>query len=71
MVALFAEYMKDNYNNHYYFKACNLERTARQAYDEVLCKYDVMVMPTIPFKAQKLPTKDRTGCGMYEHKKQI
>jgi len=52
------EYLKRNYNYRYFHKASNLARTARAAFDDVLKEYDVMIMPTIPFKADKLPSQE-------------
>ena len=35
-----------------------------RAYDEALEKYDVIVMPTLPYKAPKLPDKSFTLTGI-------
>lgn len=43
-----------------YAKARNLVPAARAAYDEALNKYDVLVMPTVPFTASLLATPDDT-----------
>ena len=39
-------------------KAQNLKRTLRQSYDDVLAEHDVIVMPTIPFRATEIPAPD-------------
>ena len=60
---IFGEYMRDSYDNHYFYKASNLIRTAREGFDKALADYDVMVMPTIPFRPPKLPTATVTKTG--------
>jgi amidase len=52
------EYMQKQYRGHYYAKAQNLSRLLRQAYDEALSRYDLLLMPTTPMKAQPLPAPD-------------
>lgn len=42
----------------YYAKAMNVMRTLAATYDEALGKYDVIILPTIPFKPLKLPEPD-------------
>lgn len=41
-------------------KATNLVRKLKDAYNEALDKYDVLITPTIPMLPQKLPRKDAT-----------
>ncbi|MGH8631259.1 MAG: amidase, partial [Burkholderiales bacterium] len=55
LVVLLGQYMQDNYHGRYYAKAQNLARTLRAAYDEALANVDLLVMPTLPLKATKLP----------------
>jgi amidase len=43
------------YRGHYYAKAQNLVRRLRRAYDEVLARYDLLLMPTLPMVATPLP----------------
>jgi amidase len=52
------EYMQKQYRGHYYAKAQNLSRLLRQAYDDALSRYDLLIMPTTPMKAQPLPAPD-------------
>jgi amidase len=52
---LLGEYMNRNYNGRYYAKAQNLRHLVRQAYDEVLRSYDVMVMPTTVIRPRPIP----------------
>jgi amidase len=49
------EYMQKQYRGHYYAKAQNLSRLLRRSYDEALSRYDLLLMPTTPMKAQPLP----------------
>jgi amidase len=56
LVLLFGEYSKRYYHGRYYAKAQNLRRSLRQAYDNVLGSYDLMLMPTIPFRATPIPS---------------
>jgi amidase len=56
LVVLFGEYAKRFYHGRYYAKAQNLRRSLRQAYDNVLASYDLMLMPTIPFRATPIPS---------------
>jgi len=64
-LVLFAgEYMHRHYHGRYYAKAQNLRRVLRAAYDAVLARYDLLVLPTTPMKAQPLPP---TGCPREEY----
>jgi amidase len=58
MVMLLGEYMHRYYHGHYYAKAQNLRRTLKAAYDAVLADHDLLVMPTIPFRATEIPPPD-------------
>ena len=58
LVLLLGEYMHRNYYNRYHAKAQNLRVLLREAYDKVLREYDLMVMPTIPFPATRIPPAD-------------
>ena len=46
------------YRRHYYVKAMNLVRPLREAYDRLLSKYDILLMPTVAAKARPLPSAD-------------
>ena len=46
------------YRRHYYVKAMNLVRRLREAYDRLLAKYDILLMPTVAAKARPLPLAD-------------
>jgi amidase len=55
-ISMFAgEYFIRQYRGHFYAKAQNLGRLLRKAYDEVLARYDLLLMPTLPMKATPLP----------------
>jgi amidase len=55
---LLGHYMVKHYRGHYYAKAQNLVRRLRAAYDAVLANYDVLLMPTVPLTATKLPAEN-------------
>src|SRR6267154_1592179 len=55
LVLILGEYMHRYYHNRYHAKAQNLRVLLRNSYVEVLKNYDLMVMPTIPFPATRIP----------------
>ena len=55
LVALTGQYMQDKYHGRYYAKAQNLGRVLQSVYNQALREYDVLVMPTLPLKATKIP----------------
>ncbi len=55
---LLGHYMTKHYRGHYYAKAQNLVRRLRAAYDATLAQYDLLLMPTLPLTATKLPDAD-------------
>ena len=52
------EYMQRQYRGHFYAKAQNVSRRLRAAYDDALARYDLLLMPTMPMKAQPIPEPD-------------
>jgi amidase len=52
---LAGEYFIKHHRGHFYAKAQNLGRLLRKTYDEVLARYDLLMMPTLPMKATPLP----------------
>ena len=54
------QHMEDNYHGRYYAKAQNLAWSLRNEYDARLKDYDLLIMPTVPLKATKIPPKDCT-----------
>ncbi|SIQ69621.1 MULTISPECIES: amidase [Acidiphilium] len=55
---LLGHYMVTRHRGHYYAKAQNLVRRLRAGYDAVLADYDLLLMPTLPMPATKLPAAD-------------
>jgi len=58
MVLLLGEYMHRNSHGTYHAKAQNLRWALKAAYDAVLRDHDMIVMPTIPFTATRIPASD-------------
>src|SRR5437899_9846387 len=58
LVMLLGQYMQDRYHGRYYAKAQTLARTLTKAYDDALQSVDLLVMPTLPMKATKIPPYD-------------
>ncbi len=52
---LLGEYFIKHHRGHYYAKAQNLSRLLRETYDQSLAQVDLLLMPTLPVKATKLP----------------
>jgi len=57
---LCAEHMRSVHNGRYYAKAQNLSRKLRDAYDTALGEVDLLLMPTTPIHAVKLPPANPT-----------
>lgn len=49
------------HRGQYYAKAQNLARRLAAAYDAALATYDVLLMPTVPITAPRLPAADATA----------
>lgn len=58
MVVLIGQYMQDKYHGRFYAKAQNLSRALKAAYESALDEVDLLVMPTLPMKATKIPDAD-------------
>lgn len=54
-VLLGAAFIKEKFGNHFYGTATNVVRSIVAEYDGLFEKFNVLVMPTIKFKAPKLP----------------
>ena len=52
---LFGQHVLNGHGNFFYGKAQNLARKLRAAYDGALGRYDLLLMPTLPLRATKLP----------------
>ncbi|MEQ8234666.1 MAG: amidase [Gammaproteobacteria bacterium] len=57
-VLLCARVMRNRYGPYYSAKAQNLVRELRAAYDAAFAEYDLLVMPTTPMKAHRIPPVD-------------
>jgi len=55
VMMLVGEWVQENYRGALYGKAQNLSRRLRAAYDAELARYDLLLMPTLPVVATKLP----------------
>jgi amidase len=64
LLILMGKYL-ERYNGRFYFKAKNLVYRLRAAYDEMLRKYDLLLMPTASYKAYRMP-KSIKGLGPKE-----
>ena len=60
LFTLLGTYINKHYGSRYYGKAMNITRKLIAAYDEALSKYDLLLMPTTPMKAQKMPEPGAT-----------
>src|SRR5690606_16694909 len=55
---LLGEYMQSRYHGRFYAKAQNLALKLKAAYDAAFQQVDLLVMPTLPMKATKIPAGD-------------
>lgn len=58
--------MHENYHGVFHGKAINLARKLCQEYDNVLERYDALVLPTIVHRIPKIPEKDEIGFGKFQ-----
>src|SRR5216683_2927521 len=58
LVVLLGQYMQDRYHGRYYAKAQNLASILTKAYNDALQTVDLLVMPTLPMKATRIPPAD-------------
>lgn len=63
LIMILGDYMKKDYHGRFYAKAQNLGRWLTEEYNKALAHYDVLIMPTIPYKAAKIPLDDTTVAG--------
>ncbi|XP_046548686.1 amidase-like [Haliotis rubra] len=64
-VYLTAKYVNQETSNKFYCKAQNLSLKLKAAYDKALEKYDVLVMPTVPFIAPTYTSQSNMTSGDY------
>ncbi|WP_300063098.1 amidase [uncultured Roseobacter sp.] len=55
---LMGHYMSSRHTGRYYGKAQNLNRLLTAAYDDLLARFDVLLMPTTPMATHPLPGPD-------------
>jgi amidase len=55
LTVMLGQYLKDAYHGRYYARSQNLARSLGSAYDEALAQVDLLVMPTLPLKATRIP----------------
>jgi len=58
LVLLAGEYLQNDYHGRYHAKAQNIRAQINRSYDELLEKYDVLVMPSVPMVAPPIPDVD-------------
>jgi len=58
LVLLTGEYMQTRYHGRFYAKAQNLALKLKAAYDACFHQVDLLVMPTLPMKATRIPDPD-------------
>lgn len=64
---LLGAYTSKYYHGYYYFKAQNLRRRLRAAYDTALGTYDLLLMPTTRMMASKIPPADAPMEALMQH----
>jgi amidase len=64
---LLFRHMEQQHGGHFYAKAQNLRRRLRAAYDQVLAKSDLLLMPTTPMKTTKIPTPGASFLEVMQH----
>ena len=60
LFTLLGTYINRRHGGRYYAKAMNVCRRLTAAYDAVLARHDVLMMPTTPIKASELPRPNAT-----------
>lgn len=65
-LTMLGTYMREYYGLRYYGKAVNLSRKVRAAYDKVLGEADLLMMPTLPLKATKLPGPEASNTEYFQ-----
>ncbi len=52
------EYFQEYYHGKYYGKAQNIARKLKVEFDRVFKEFDLLILPTLPMKAQPIPTSE-------------
>jgi amidase len=55
LMTLLGTFMRNQHGSRFYGKAVNIARRLKAAYDAALAQYDLLLMPTLPLVATKLP----------------
>ena len=58
LIAVSANVLRKRFGGRHLAKAYNLVPRVRAAYDKAFEQYDLLMMPTVPMKAQPLPLRD-------------
>jgi len=58
LLLMFGTYINNIFGPRFYGKAVNISRRLAASYDEALARYDLLLMPTTPMKATRLPAPD-------------
>jgi hypothetical protein len=58
LTAVSANVLRKRFGGHHLAKAYNLAPGVRAAYDAALEQFDLLMMPTVPMKAQPIPPRD-------------
>jgi len=64
---LLGGYTDKYYQGYFYFKAQNLRRRLRAAYNEALAEHDLLLMPTTRMMASKIPPADAPLPAIMQH----
>jgi amidase len=60
-ILLIGELVGERHGHHFYAQAQNLARTLQRRYDEALDRFDLLLLPTTPMRAQPWPADRSTG----------
>jgi amidase len=55
LLTLLGTYINEQFGSRFYGKAVNVSRRLKAAYDAVLADHDLLLLPTLPIKASKIP----------------
>lgn len=55
LMTLLGTFVRNQHGSRYYGKSVNIARRLKAAYDAALAQYDLLLMPTLPLVATKLP----------------
>ncbi|MBN9463249.1 MAG: amidase [Burkholderiales bacterium] len=64
---LLGYHLDRHYQGRFYAKAQNLRRRLRREYDQALAKYDLLLMPTLPFPTLPIPPDGASLAEVLQH----